>query len=199
MITIGLTGSIASGKSEVSRRLAARGARVIDADVVAHQTYAPGQPGLGMLVEAFGKEILAEDGSIDRRKLGAMVFGNQDRLGRLSGIIWPLTRRRVEELKQEAHAEGVGVFVIEAPLLVEAGWLDLVDQVWFVRATADVAFERLRDRGHTEEEARSRMASRPAIQQAEAAAHVVIDNSSTLEALEERLDSLWQMLQGEPI
>lgn len=199
MITIGLTGSIAAGKSEVSRLLAAHGARVADADLEAHQTYAPGQPGHAMLVAAFGPEIVAPDGSIDRRKLGAAVFGDADRMARLSSIVWPLTRRRVERLKAEAEAEGVEVFVIEAPLLVEAGWLDLVDELWFVRADQRVTLQRLLQRGHSEQEARARMAARPGILQAEAAATVVIDNSGTLQELQDRVDQLWLMLHGETI
>ena len=198
VITIGLTGSIAAGKSEVSRLLASHGARVVDSDVVAHETYAPGADGHNLLLAAFGPEILNEAGAVDRRKLGGVVFGDSEKLARLSGIVWPLTRRRVEELKAEAEREGIAVFVIEAPLLVEAGWLDLVDQVWFVKAAPDVALQRLLGRGHSETEARSRLAARPAIQQAEAAAHVIIDNSGSLEALKSEVDRLWGMLQSDP-
>jgi dephospho-CoA kinase len=198
LITIGLTGSIAAGKSEVSRLLAGHGARVVDSDIVAHQTYAPGTDGHGQLIDAFGPDILGDGGAIDRRRLGAAVFGDASKLARLSSIIWPLTRRRVEELKAEAEEEGIAVFVIEAPLLVEAGWLDLVDQVWFVKATPEVALQRLLSRGHSEAEARARLAARPAIQQAEAASHVIIDNSGSLEALESEVDRLWGMLQTDP-
>jgi dephospho-CoA kinase len=197
VITIGLTGSIAAGKSEVAKLLATHGATVVDADRVAHETYAPGTDGIGQLTAAFGPGILAEDGSVDRRKLGAAVFGDPAKLAQLSGIVWPLTRRRVEALQAEALAAGVPVFVIEAPLLVEAGWLDLVDQVWFVKATGEVALERLRGRGHSEEDARARLASRPAIEQAEAAAQVIIDNSGSLEALQQRVDQLWSLLHNE--
>ena len=197
MITIGLTGSIAAGKSEVSRLLATLGARVVDADVVAHQTYAPGAAGHALLVSTFGNEILDEAGAVDRRRLGALVFGNAERLAQLSGIVWPLTRQRVEELKAEAERESVAVFVIEAPLLVEAGWLDLVDQVWFVKASPEVALQRLLGRGHSEEEARARLAARPEIARAEAAAQVIIDNSGSLDALRARVTELWSMLQSE--
>lgn len=197
MITIGLCGSIAAGKSEVSKLLAALGATVVDADRVAHETYAPGTDGIAQLVAAFGDGIVGEDGAVDRRKLGAAVFGDSEKLARLSGIVWPLTRRRVEELKAEALANGASVFVIEAPLLVEAGWLDLVDQVWFVRTDPDVALQRLLSRGHTQAEARSRLAARPGIQQAEAAAQVIIDNSGSLEILQERVNQLWNLLHNE--
>jgi dephospho-CoA kinase len=197
MITIGLCGSIAAGKSEVSKLLTALGATVVDADRVAHETYAPGTDGIGQLTAAFGPEILAEDGSVDRRKLGAAVFGDAGKLDRLSAIVWPLTRRRVEQLKAEAESAGAPVFVIEAPLLVEAGWLDLVDQVWFVKATPEVALERLRGRGHSDEEARSRLAARTGIDQAEAAADVIIDNSGTLDALREQVNRLWNLLHSE--
>ena len=198
MITIGLTGSIAAGKSEVSRLLAAHGARVVDSDIVAHETYAPGTDGHKLLLDAFGSDILDDEGAIDRRKLGAVVFGDPEKLGRLTSIIWPLTRRRVEELKAEAEREGVGVFVVEAPLLVEAGWLDLVDQLWFVKATPEVALKRLLGRGHSDADARARLAARPAIQQAEAASQVIIDNSGSLPALQAEVDRLWGMLQSNP-
>lgn len=197
MKTIGLTGSIASGKSEVSRMLAALGARVVDADQVAHQTYAPGTAGQDLLVDAFGAAILDESGAVDRRKLGAVVFGDPERLATLSGIVWPLTRQRVEELQRAAVAEGVAVFVLEAPLLVEAGWLDLVDQVWYVKTAPEAALQRLLTRGHSEAEAHSRLAARPELARAEAAATVVIENSGSLEALQERVHQLWNMLQRE--
>jgi dephospho-CoA kinase len=197
MITIGLCGSIAAGKSEVSKLLAAHGATVVDADRVAHETYAPGTDGIDQLTAAFGRDILGEDGSVDRRKLGAAVFGDTEKLNRLSAIVWPLTRRRVEQLKAEAESNGASVFVIEAPLLVEAGWLDLVDQVWFVKVTQEVALERLRGRGHSDEEARSRLAARTGIDRAEAAAHVIIDNSGTLDALREQVNRLWNLLHSE--
>ncbi len=197
MITIGLCGSIAAGKSEVSKLLANLGATVVDADRVAHETYAPGTDGIDQLTTAFGREILGDDGSVDRRKLGAAVFGNQAKLDQLSAIVWPLTRRLVEQRKAAAQAAGAEVFVIEAPLLVEAGWLDLVDHLWFVKTTPEVALQRLLGRGHTEADARSRLAARPEIERAEAAADVVIDNSGSLEALTQRVNQLWNLLHNE--
>jgi dephospho-CoA kinase len=197
VITIGLSGSIAAGKSEVSKLLGGLGATVVDADRIAHESYAPGTDGIGQLTAAFGYDILAEDGSVDRRKLGAAVFGDREKLDRLSAIVWPLTRRLVEERKAEAEKHGAEVFVIEAPLLVEAGWLDLVDQLWFVKTTQEVALQRLLTRGHTEADARSRLAARPGIEKAEAAADVIIDNSGSLEALRERVNQLWNLLHNE--
>jgi dephospho-CoA kinase len=197
VIVIGLTGSIAAGKSEVARMLAARGARVVDADVVAHETYLPGQSGHAALVAAFGESVLAADGTVDRRRLGEIVFGHPERLQRLSSIVWPLTRQRVEELAALAAAEGVDVFVLEAPLLIEAGWRDLVDQVWFVRASRPVALQRLEGRGLSAAEAEARVAARTAISEAEKAADLIIDNDGDLAMLEARVEAAWLTLRSE--
>ncbi len=128
MLSIGLIGGIASGKSLVGRLLAQKGACVVDADLVAHQAYEPGSEGFRALVAAFGEGIVSLDGGIDRASLGRIVFGNAERLAQLTAIVWPLTRRLIEQQKQEQAAAGTSVFVVEAPLLIEAGWQDLVDQ-----------------------------------------------------------------------
>ncbi len=197
MISIGLIGSIAAGKSEVARMLAARGARVVDADRVAHETYQPGEAGHTALVAAFGEALLAADGTIDRRRLGEVVFGHPERLQQLTSIVWPLTRQRVERLQALAAAEGVDVFVLEAPLLIEAGWRDLVDEVWFVRAARPVALQRLQGRGLSEAEAEARVAARTAISEAEKAATLIIDNDEDIAALEARVEAAWLTLRSE--
>ena len=192
MITIGLCGGIASGKSEVGRLLAARGAHVVDADREAHLAYAPGTAGFDMLVDAFGRGIVGEDGVIDRRKLGDVVFGDADRLRQLTDIVWPLTRQRVESIKREQAASGCQAFVVEAPLLIEAGWRDMVDEVWVVRAPVDVARERLMTRrGLSAADADARIASRN-LDRALAAADVIIDNEGGFEELEAKVEAAWR-------
>jgi dephospho-CoA kinase len=192
MISIGLTGGIASGKSEVGRLLAARGAYVIDADVVAHDTYKPGGEAYGAIVDAFGAEVLGDYGVIDRTKLGAIVFGDAALLKRLNDIVWPATKRRVEVLMRDQAVAGTKVFVVEAPLLLEAGWRDAVDEVWLLRSSPETARRRLATRGLNQDEIEARLAARSLPDAS--AADVVIDNDADLAALEARVDEAWRAL-----
>lgn len=194
MLTIGLTGAIAGGKSEVARLLAARGAHVVDADRVAHAVYAPGSDGHAALVAAFGPAIVAPDGAIDRARLGRIVFSDPAKRRQLNDIVWPLARRAIEHLRREQEAAGTRVFVVEAPLLVEAGWQDLVDQVWLVRATPAVARARLAARGLSAADIEARLAAATDPALATAAAHVIIDNDGDLASLERAVDAAWSAL-----
>jgi dephospho-CoA kinase len=195
MLSIGLTGGIASGKSQVGRFLAERGACVVDADRLAHNAYAPGTEGFDALVAAFGSEIASPSGAIDRARLGALVFGRPEQLARLTAIVWPLTRRLVEAKQREQAAAGAEVFVVEAPLLFEAGWQDLFDQVWYVRSPVDAVRQRLQDRGLTLEEAQRRIEAATNAAAAAAGAHLIIDNDADLPALERKVDSAWDALR----
>ncbi len=189
MRTIGLIGGIASGKSEVARLLAERGAAVIDADRVAHEAYATGTEGYAALMKAFGEEVVGSDGAIDRRKLGAIVFNEPALMQKLTSIVWPITRTLLEARKREQASLGAGVLVIEAAVLVEAGWDDLVDEIWLVLTSPDTAKRRLVERrGMTAEDAEARIAARdlaPLI----AAADVVIDNDGDLAHLEAQVEA----------
>ncbi len=198
MISIGLTGGIASGKSQAGRVLAALGAFVVDADRVAHEAYAPGEAGFDMLVAAFGQAIVGEDGSIDRRRLGETVFGDPDRLVRLTGIVWPLARRRVEALQDAQRNLGTPVFVVEAPLLYDAGWQDLFDEVWLVRSNRDVVLTRLEGRGLTRADAETRLAAATNNEEATRRATVVIVNSGSLQDLEARIEHEWDRITASP-
>jgi dephospho-CoA kinase len=192
MLKLGLTGTIASGKSEVGRLLAARGACVIDADRVAHQVYEPGSEGYAPLVQAFGPDILAPDGTIDRRYLAALVFADPARRKRLTDIVWPLTARAVDRLAREQEAVGTRVFVVEAPLLVEAGWQAYFDQVWLVRARLQTLRRRLEARGLNPADIESRLAAATDTVAAASHAHVIIDNDGDLPSLERAVDEAWQ-------
>jgi dephospho-CoA kinase len=194
MLSIGLIGGIASGKSLVGRLLAQRGACVVDADRLAHEAYRPGSEGFKALVAAFGEGIVAPDGSIDRAALGRLVFGDAQRLAQLSAIVWPLTRSLVEQEQRKQAAAGTRVFVVEAPLLIEAGWQDLVDQVWLVRSPLDVVRRRLRERGLSDAEADRRLAAATAAAAAAAQAHVIIENDGDLADLERKVDAAWSKL-----
>lgn len=198
MLKIGLTGTIASGKSEVGRLLAACGAFVVDADRVAHAVYEPGTEGYARLIQAFGPQILAEDGSIDRAKLGALVFEDAAKRRQLTEIVWPLTGEAIDRMAQEQAATGTRVFVVEAPLLVDAGWEGYFDQVWLVRTPASAARRRLAGRGLSDAEIESRLAAATNPEAAAAAADVIIENDGDIASLKAKVAALWKELESQP-
>ena len=198
MITIGLTGGIASGKSVVSQMLAKLGATVVDVDRVAHETYRAGTGGHEQLRRAFGDQVVGSDGEIDRRVLGGLVFGRPDMMTKLTDIVWPLTRSRIEEMKRE-NATSAGALVFEAAVLIEAGWTDIVDEVWVVTVPVEVARARLMARnGITEEQANARIGSQISNAERERLANVIIDNGGTLQDLETKVEDAWRQLQSRP-
>ncbi len=193
MRVIGLTGGIGSGKSTVVRRLVELGALAIDADKVGHEIYLPGTPGFAAVVAAFGKEIVAPDGTIDRKALGAKVFADANALARLNAIAHPriadAIRERIERLRASGETRPV---VLEAAVLIEAGWKALVDEVWVVVAPPPVAIERLaRDRGLSREEAARRIAAQLTNEGRAAHADVVIANDGALEDLLKEVDRVF--------
>jgi dephospho-CoA kinase len=194
-VVIGLTGGIASGKSAVSARLAEKGALVIDADKVGHEAYAPDSDCYRDVIAAFGKDIVAVDGQIDRKALGAKVFGAPEQRKRLEGIVWPWMRRTMEQRLAALRSDGVWVVVLEAAVLLEAEWTPLVDQVWVVIASRVIARERVVQRnGLTPEQADQRIAAQLTNDERSAAADVIIENDGTLDELRERVDAAWDTL-----
>lgn len=190
MLTVGLTGGIGAGKSEVSRLLVERGAVLIDADRIAREVVEPGTPGLAAVVEAFGEEILAEDGSLDRPRLGALVFSDPDKLATLNSIVHPLVGARSRELEEAAPEDAVVVH--DVPLLTENGLARLYDLVIVVDVSTGTQLDRLvRLRGMSEEDARARMAAQATREQRRAVADIVIDNDVPLDALERRIEEVW--------
>ncbi|MDG4863306.1 dephospho-CoA kinase [Streptomyces sp. T-3] len=193
MLKVGLTGGIGAGKSEVSRLLDSYGAVLIDADRIAREVVEPGTPGLAAVVDAFGAEVLAADGTLDRPKLGSIVFADPDRLAVLNGIVHPLVGARSAEL--EKAAGGSAVVVHDVPLLAENGLAPLYDLVVVVDASPETQLDRLvRLRGMTEEDARARMAAQATREKRLAIADVVIDNDGPLDALEPRVRAVWEDL-----
>ncbi|NUU32537.1 dephospho-CoA kinase [Arthrobacter sp. C9C5] len=191
MLKIGLTGGIASGKSVVASRLRELGAVLVDADALAREVVEPGTPGLARVVEAFSSSILAPDGALDRARLGALVFGNPERLAVLNGIIHPLVRERATALA--AGAPKGAVVVQDIPLLVETGQGANFHLVVVVDAPEDIRVRRMVEhRKMTVEEARSRMAAQATRNARLAAADVVLDNSGSKEELRDAVDRLWQ-------
>ncbi|GFH35209.1 dephospho-CoA kinase [Streptomyces pacificus] len=194
MLKVGLTGGIGAGKSEVSRLLASYGAVLIDADEIAREVVEPGTPGLAAVVEAFGPEVLTPEGTLDRPRLGAIVFSDAERLARLNAIVHPLVGARSAEL--EAAADPDAVVVHDVPLLAENGLAPLYDLVVVVDAAPGTRLDRLvRLRGMTESEARARMAAQAEPEQRRAVADLIVDNDGPLEALEPRVREIWAELR----
>ncbi|MFD7182496.1 dephospho-CoA kinase [Streptomyces sp. NPDC059904] len=190
MLKVGLTGGIGAGKSEVSRLLVERGAVLIDADRIAREVVEPGTPGLTAVVEAFGSDVLAPDGSLDRPALGAIVFADADRLAVLNSIVHPLVGARSAEL--EAAAAGDSVVVHDVPLLAENGLAPLYDVVVVVDASPETQLDRLvRLRGMSEEDARARMAAQATRDKRLEIADIVIDNDVPLGELHRRVGAVW--------
>ncbi|MFJ5258989.1 dephospho-CoA kinase [Streptomyces sp. NPDC088387] len=194
MLKVGLTGGIGAGKSEVSRLLVECGAVLIDSDRIAREVVAPGTPGLGSVVEAFGPDVLAADGSLDRPRLGSVVFADPDKLAVLNSIVHPLVGRRSSEL--EAAAAEDAVVVHDVPLLTENGLAPLYDVVIVVDVAPETQLDRLvRLRGMTEEDARARMAAQATREKRLEIADIVIDNDVPLDELERRVREVWAELE----
>ncbi|MCL2551312.1 MAG: dephospho-CoA kinase [Actinomycetia bacterium] len=193
MLTVGLTGGIGAGKSEVARLLVSYGAVLVDADRIAREVVEPGTPGLAAVVAEFGPEVLAPDGSLDRPRLGAIVFADEERRKALNAIVHPLVGERSAQLQQAAGPDAVVVH--DVPLLTENGLAPLYDLVIVVDAAPGTQLDRLvRSRGMTEEDARARMAAQATREQRLAIADVVIANDGPLEELEPQVRAAWDAL-----
>nr|WP_202897639.1 dephospho-CoA kinase [Actinopolymorpha pittospori] len=196
---VGLTGGIGSGKSEVARRLASYGAMIIDADRLAREVVEPGTDGLAAVVDAFGEEVVAADGSLDRPALGRIVFGDEAARRRLEAIIHPRVRARAAELEKAAAAADPDVIVVhDIPLLVETGQAAGFDAVVVVDVPEEVQIDRLtRVRGISPEDARARVAAQVSRAERRSAATVVLDNSGALTALDAQVKRLWEWLRAD--
>jgi dephospho-CoA kinase len=192
---IGLTGGMGSGKSTVSQIMAELGAAIIDADKVGHEAYQANTKTWRDVVATFGKEVIAQDGSIDRKKLGSIVFGNPVQLERLNRIVHPrmfdMMRERIEQYKRQ----GIKVVVLDAAILFEANWTPLVDEVWVVIASEPVVISRTVARtGLPEEQIRSRLRSQMSNEERIKLAYHVIRNDGSLEDLRAKVQELWKQL-----
>jgi phosphopantetheine adenylyltransferase/dephospho-CoA kinase len=181
----------------VTRFFRGKGVPVIDADVLGHRTYEPGSDTFRAVVKAFGDDLVAADGTIDRKVLGAKVFGKPDELKRLTDVVWPGIRRLASEELSELETAGNTVACLEAAVLLEAGWQDLVDEIWVVVVEPELAVKRLAERNNLDEgAARARINSQLSNAERVAQAQVVIENNASLEALEVRIGEAWDQLQG---
>jgi dephospho-CoA kinase len=190
---VGVTGGIGTGKSAAVECLAALGAVVIDADRVGHQVYAPGTVGFDHVVAAFGDGIVGDDGAIDRKRLGPIVFADPAALARLNAIVHPLIRDAVAQRIAAERRAGNAPIVVEAALLIEAKWDALVDEVWLVVARREVIEERLTaQRGMDPAAVAARMRAQLTDEERRAHADVIIDNSGTRDALRAQVERLWR-------
>jgi len=196
MRVIGLTGGIGSGKSTVAKLLVELGARHIDADKVAHEVFQPDTEGWHALVDAYGKDIVAPTGEIDRKKLGAIVFNNPEALERLNGIIHPQAYKLVKTQLDKLRKEGVKIVVLEVILLVEAGWNHLADEIWVTVASEDTVVRRLKEsRGLNRDEVLARIHSQTSNEERIKHADVVIYNDGEPEELKAKVRELWDKIK----
>ena len=193
MLTIGLTGGIGSGKSTVAQILGEFGAPILDADKVAHSTYAPGASAYDAVVAAFGADIVAPDRTIDRKKLGAVVFGSPERLNKLTSIVWPATFESIRRNVAELRAGGARLpVVVEAAILIEANWHPLFDEIWLVRASREQVIARIESqRGLKPAETEARIRAQLSDEERAKHATLVIENNGSIEELRELLKTVW--------
>ena len=193
MFVIGLTGSIGTGKSEAARQLEALGASIISADEVGHEAYTPNTEAWEQVIAAFGDDILQDDGDIDRRKLGTIVFSDSSQLEKLNQIMHPRMARMVADKIEVLRDQGVNVVVVEAALLFEAGWDTLVEEVWVTDSPEHMVIGRLKERnGLSEEEAKKRINSQMGRAERIERSDFVINNSGDMADLGNAIKELWE-------
>lgn len=194
MKIIGLTGGIACGKSTVSTELRARGAAIIDADALAHELSQPHQPLFNAYVQRFGREIVTENGTLDRAAIARRVFADPAVRAEVDAIAHPLIRMAAEERLRAARDENKRAAVLDVPLLFEAGWDVLADETWVVSLPREEQLKRLlaRDKAMDEGEARARIAAQMPLAEKCARADVIVDNSGTKEEIREYIGKLWK-------
>jgi dephospho-CoA kinase len=197
MFVIGLTGGIGSGKSTVSDMLRAKGAAIVYADQIGHEVYRPGAPAWQEIVDAFGRQMLDDDGQIDRRRLGQVVFSDPEARRRLDAITHPAMEEMMAERLEELRRQGIGVAVLEAAILIEAGWAHLVDEIWLTVVSPALAAQRSMERsGLSREQAEARIAAQLSNEERLKHAQVVIDTDCSLAEVAQRVDELWDDLMA---
>ena len=195
MVVIGLTGGIATGKSEASRILEELGASLINADLIGHEAYKQGSVGWESVVQSFGKGILDESNEIDRTKLGTIVFADKDQLEILNGIMHPIMEQLVDERIHEFKAMGLHVIIVEAALMFEAGWDKLVDIVLVTDAPQEIVVERLLQRnGFDKDESEKRITSQMARHLRLGKADLVLTNNGDLNDFKNGILNAWETL-----
>ncbi len=192
MLKIGLTGGIGTGKSSVTEAFQSLGAAVINADLLGHDAYLPGTIGFEEVVTEFGQEIVGSDGQIDRKKLGPIVFSDSSKMDRLNEIMHPLIRDLIDERLVSLESSQNKVAVVEAAILIEAGWKSLFDEIWVVISDREEVINRLGVRnGLSREDAVKRIDSQMSNNERIEHGDVVVENTGSMEDLQTRVHSLW--------
>ena len=195
MKTIGLTGGICSGKSTAARFLEDLGAVIIDADKIGHEVLKPDTEVWHKVVDTFGRQVLTFGGSIDRKRLGDIVFGSPELLLKLNQITHPRIYQMAKTRLEDCRKRGVSVVVLEAPLLPKVGWASLIDELWVTTASEAVVLRRLQERrGLSRTESLVRIRSQVPVQEQINCADVTIDTDCSLEELKIKIEELWQGL-----
>ena len=191
---IGLTGGIASGKSTAANLLGELGAHVIDADKLGHNAYVKGSDAFNSVVSVFGQDTVGDDGEIDRKVLGSKVFGSPESLKKLTDIVWPAIKKMAQQEIESVRAQQPKqVIVLEAAVLFEAGWEDIVDEVWSTLVDREVAIERATNRdGSDREQVEARIDAQLTNEERAEKADRLIENSDSEEDLAERVKALWK-------
>lgn len=190
-LTIGLTGSIASGKSTVSLMFDDFDIPVIDADKISREVVQPGEAAYKEIIETFGEDVLRADKTLDREKLGSIIFADKEKREQLNGIVHPAVRKKMLEKKQAFIDAGAACVVLDIPLLFESKLTHFVDKTLVVYVDENVQLERLMDRnGYTEEEARQRIKSQMPVKEKAELADYVIDNNRSKQGSYEQLEEL---------
>ena len=192
MFVIGLTGGIGTGKTQVSRLLEELGASIVNADLLGHEVYAPQSEGWHAVVNAFGEQIVSDNGEIDRRALGGIVFSDDSALQQLNAIMHPRIYDLAEQRLKGLADQGVTTAVLEAALLIEAKWTPLVDDVWVTVSPEEDIIARLQERNNMDEAtARSRINSQMPQTERVEHADVIVENNASLEDLSDSVKELW--------
>ncbi|MBU8594560.1 dephospho-CoA kinase [Shouchella clausii] len=187
---IGLTGGIASGKSLVATYLEKQGIPVVDADKLARQVVEPGEPALAQIVATFGQNVLQTDGTLDRKQLGAIIFGDEQKRKQLNEIVHPAVRQLMKKQAELYEQRGYTRVVLDIPLLYESNLFHMVNQVWLVYVDEATQLRRLIERdGLTETEANQRIAAQMPLTAKKAQADVLIDNNGTKENTYRQVDN----------
>jgi len=193
VLVIGLTGVIGSGKSTVAGFMRDMGAQVIDCDAIGHESYLPRSLGWQKVVKYFGRSILMPDESVNRKALAEIVFNNQHKLQRLNRIVHPLIRKTVENKLEEMRAKGIKVAVIEAPLLIEAEFSSLVDEIWVITAPECTIYKRLKEhRKLSDAQIKARIDAHMPVSEQFKSATRVIDTNEKLKDLKSKMARIWK-------
>lgn len=197
-VIIGLTGSIATGKSTVSKMLKQKGYPIVDADEISKFVVEPGSPVLDEIAEVFGADILLPDGSLNREKLGSLIFHDEEKRKILNGIIHPAVRAEMLRQKEEWLEKGANTVVMDIPLLFESKLQSYVDKIVVVAASHPIQKDRLIARnGYSADEADARIRSQLPIEEKIKGADAVIDNDGTIEETEHQLNEILMKMNAE--